>query len=265
MENREVRFTANDNSEIRAHLALPGSRTAGAGVIVIQEIFGLTDFIRGVADRLAEQGYIALAPHLYSRKEQDSLFTQKNIMSAMMPMFSIPPEKRRDPAVMQEIIATAGETEKKILTDLMINRQSIEETMVHDLESTFEYLRTTHAPQKMGVIGFCMGGGLTFQVSTKKHFDASAVFYGANPRPLEGVATIKGAVLGIYAGEDGPINQGLPDLMKAIIEYKTNFEMKMYPGTHHAFFNHTGPAYNEAAAKDAWERTLRFFKHYLGD
>lgn len=264
MTSMDVRYKTYDGSEIRAHCAEPQNKEAGAGIIVIQEIFGLTDFIRGVADRLAEQGYIALAPHLFSRTEH-AQFTQKNIMGAMTPMFSVPPEKRKDPAVLQEILAKADETQKKIITDLMINRQKTEETMVHDLEYTYDYLRTAYRLQKVGVIGFCMGGGLTFQISKKKHFDASVVYYGANPRPLEGVANITGAVLGIYAGEDGPINQGLPDLMKAIIEYRTNFEMKLYPGTNHAFFNHTGPAYNEAASKDALERTLRFFKRYLGD
>lgn len=264
MEGREVQYKTFDDSQIRAHLALPQNKDAGAGIIVIQEIFGLTDFIRGVADKLAEQGYIALAPHLYSRKEQDALFTQKNIMSAMTPMFSVPPEKRKDPAVVQDILSRADDTQKKILTDLMVNRQKVEEKMVQDLEHTYDYLKTTYALRKMGVIGFCMGGGLTFQISTKKPFDASAVFYGANPRPLEGVANIKGAVLGIYAGEDGNINQGLPDLMKAVTGYKTNFEMKLYPGTHHAFFNHTGPAYNERASKDAWERTLKLFREHLG-
>lgn len=265
MDSRDVRYKTHDNSEIRAHLAVPEVKTKRAGIIVIQEIFGLTDFISGVADRLAGQGYIALAPHLYSRKDQDALFTQKNIMNAMTPMFSIPPEKRRDPSVLNEIMSKSDETQKKIITDLMINRHKVEENMLKDLESTYDFLKANYNVHKMGVIGFCMGGGLTFQISTIKPFDASAVYYGANPKPIEAVANIKGAVLGIYAGEDSSINQGLPELMKAIVEYKTNFEMKLYPGTHHAFFNHTGPSYNEDASQDAWERTLDLFKKYLGD
>ncbi len=265
MENRDVRYRTYDNSEIRAHLAVPEGKVTESGIIVIQEIFGLTDFIRGVAGRLAEQGYVALAPHLYSRKGQDELFTQKNIMNAMIPMFSIPPEKRKDPAVVEEILSKSDETQKRIITDLMVNRQKVEEKMIKDLEATYDYLKTNYKIRKMGVIGFCMGGGLTFQISTIKPFDASAVYYGANPRPIESVANIKGPVFGIYAGEDGNINQGLPELMKAVVEYKTDFEMKLYPGTHHAFFNHTGPAYNESASKDAWERTLNFFKKHLGD
>ncbi len=67
MDSRNVRYKTHDNSEIRTHLAVPEVKTKAAGIIVIQEIFGFTDFIRGVANRLAGQGYIALAPHLYSR------------------------------------------------------------------------------------------------------------------------------------------------------------------------------------------------------
>ncbi len=261
MAGKDIRYKTYDNSEIRAYLAVPEGEAPDSGIIVIQEIFGLTDFIRSVSERLAKQGYVALAPHLYSREE---LFTQKNILSAMTPMFSIPPEKRRDPNVLTEIMSRANETQKKILTDLMINRQKVEETMIKDLEHTYDYVKATYKLRRMGVIGFCMGGGLTFQISTRKPFDASAVYYGANPKPIEAVANIKGAVLGIYAGEDSNINQGLPDLMKAIAEYKTDFEMKLYPGTRHAFFNDTGPAYDERASKDAWERTLRLFKEHLG-
>ncbi len=118
----------------------------------------------------------------------------------MTPMFSIPPEKRRDPSVLNEIMSKSDETQKKIITDLMINRHKVEENMLKDLESTYNFLKANYNVHKMGVIGFCMGGGLTFQISTIKPFEASAVYYRANPKPIEAVANIKGAVPGDICG-----------------------------------------------------------------
>lgn len=94
--------------------------------------------------------------------------------------------------------------------------------------------------------------------------DASVIFYGSNPDPIDRVKNIKGAVMGIYGGVDKRINSGLPELVKAMAEYEKHFEMCIYPGAPHAFFNDTSPQnYREAAAKDAWERLLRFFNKNL--
>ncbi|MEM2662045.1 MAG: dienelactone hydrolase family protein, partial [Metallosphaera sp.] len=117
---------------------------------------------------------------------------------------------------------------------------------------------------KFGAIGFCMGGGLAFQLSTQVPLDATVVYYGRNPRTLEDIAKIKGPVLAHYAGEDSAINQGVPDMVRAMIQYKKELDMKIYPGTYHAFATEGGQVYNEAAAKDAWDRTVRFFTRVLG-
>ncbi|MEM1646676.1 MAG: dienelactone hydrolase family protein [Ignisphaera sp.] len=114
--------------------------------------------------------------------------------------------------------------------------------------------------KKVVAIGFCMGGGLAFQLATEVPLDGVIVFYGRNPQPIEAVSKIKGPILGIYAGEDPPINAGLPDLISAIVKYKKDFEMKIYPNAYHAFFNDTRPVYNREAALDAWERVKAFLR-----
>lgn len=117
--------------------------------------------------------------------------------------------------------------------------------------------------ERMGVTGFCLGGGLAYQISTMFPFSAAVAFYGANPKPLEAVANIAGPVLGIYAGEDDRVNSGLPAIVESMIKYKKTFEMKLYRGVQHAFFNETMPTYDKSAAGDAWEKALSFFNKYL--
>jgi carboxymethylenebutenolidase len=94
-------------------------------------------------------------------------------------------------------------------------------------------------------------------------FSAVVSFYGANPKPLEAVAKIAGPVLGIYAGEDDWVNSGVPAIVESMIKYKKTFEMKLYRGVQHAFFNETMPTYDKSAAEDAWQKALSFFNKYL--
>ena len=262
----EISYNTFDGTQVKAFVARPSDEKKHPAIIVIQEIWGLTNFLKSVASRLAEEGFVAMAPHLYSRKDHIDLYTEENIMDAMRPMWSLPPEKRRDQNAIKELLAKSSDTSKKIINDLMFNRQSFEETMAKDLIDGHKFLKNRpYTNGKMGVVGFCMGGGLSFQVSTMVPFDATVVYYGANPKNLDDISKLKGPVFGIYAGEDGPINAGLPELIPAILKHKKSFEMKIYPNTQHAFFNHTGLAYDEKAAKDVWPLTVKFFSHNLGD
>ena len=89
-------------------------------------------------------------------------------------------------------------------------------------------------------------------------------FYGSNPDPIDKVKNIKGAVMGIYGGMDKRINSGLPELVRAMEEYEKPFELCIYPGAPHAFFNDTSQKnYRESAAKEDWERLLTFFTKNL--
>jgi carboxymethylenebutenolidase len=117
--------------------------------------------------------------------------------------------------------------------------------------------------ERLGITGFCLGGGLTYQLATEYPFNAAVPFYGANPKPLESVAKIRGPVFGVYAGEDQRITSGVPALVESMIAHKKTFQMKIYQGTQHAFFNETRPSYNKTAAEDAWAMTLAFFNKYL--
>jgi carboxymethylenebutenolidase len=160
---------------------------------------------------------------------------------------------------------TLPENDRKIINYFFTGREDAEKTMAQDLLCCINYVKNaeTVEPESLGITGFCLGGGLSYQLTTMYPFKAAAPFYGANPKPLEAVDKIKGSIFGIYAGEDQRITSGVPALVESMIKYKKTFQMKIYQGTQHAFFNETKPLYNKAAAEDAWTMTLAFFNKYL--
>lgn len=183
----------------------------------------------------------------------------------MTKIWTLPPEKRRDPKAMENLTKNLGEKERKVLELIFKGREKAEETMIKDLIETYRFMQTlpyVNGP-RIGGTGFCMGGGLIFQLATMTDLNAIVVFYGSNPKPIESVSKIKGKVLGLYAGEDLNINAGLPALIEQIVKNKKEFELKIYEGTLHAFFNDTRPTYNKAAAADAWNKALEFFNKNL--
>lgn len=265
IQEKEFTIKTHDGTDMRVFTASPEDGGDHPAVLVIMEIWGLTPFIRDVCRRLAEQGYETLAPHLYSRKDQVDVFTEENIMDAMRPFWGLPPEKRGDETAIQEILSKASDASKQIVDRIMFNRKDAERDMVKDLEAAYGYLFKGKSEENRGVVGFCLGGGLAFQLSTQVPFSASVIFYGANPRNIDDLANIKGSVLGLYAGEDGSINNGLPELLENVVKHKTDFEMKIYPGTYHAFFNHTSMSYSKEASDEAWKRVSEFYASHLGE
>ena len=209
------------------------SRPKGAGpfpaVIVIHENRGLNEHIRDVARRYAAEGFVALAVDQLSRKGGAA-------------SFGSPDEAR-------EAIGT--------LTD---------DQVVEDLDAVFEYLQSHAAVgrDRIGVVGFCWGGQRSFLYATANpNLKAAVVFYGSTP-PEEKLAQIQCAVLANYGETDTRITSRVPETAATMQRLGKTFDYKIYPGAAHAFFNDTGSNYNEAAAKDAWTRTLQFFRKQLG-
>jgi carboxymethylenebutenolidase len=141
----------------------------------------------------------------------------------------------------------------------------MEKQIAKDLLDCRSYLQSLDfvVSEKLGIMGFCLGGGLTYQLSTMYPFSASVPFYGSNPKPLGSVENISGPILAFYAGEDERINAGVASLVEAMVKYKKQFSLKLYKGAQHSFFNETRPSYNKEAASDAWESSLAFFNKNL--
>jgi carboxymethylenebutenolidase len=258
-----VKIRCQDGVELNAYLSRPADTSSHPAIIVIHEAWGLNDQIRGVARRYSEQGYVALAPHLFGRS--GDLLTEANIESVMKLMWTVPLEKRNDPGTIQGLMANATEQQKQVFTLFFLGREGMERAMLGDLVSCADYLRSSSHVQgdRIGVTGFCMGGGLAYQLAASYPIKAAVPFYGANPKPIESVAGISGAVLGIYAGNDARINAGIPQLLESMLRNNKDFGIRVFQGMEHAFFNETRPVYDPQRAAEAWKLALSFFNEHL--
>jgi carboxymethylenebutenolidase len=221
-----VEFAANGGTD-SGYLAIPRAGRGfqpGPGVIVIQEWWGLVDHIKDVCDRFANEGFVALAPDLYHGATTKSPDEAGKLMMAM----------------------NIDQAEK-------------------DLSGAVKYLLDHDAVtgEKVGVVGFCMGGALALYAASKNpNINACVVFYGIHPSVKPDLPNLQGPVMGNYAENDAFVT---PDSVRQLEQQLTTLgkqvDFKIYPGTDHAFFNDTRPeVYNAQAAADAWQRTIQFLR-----
>lgn len=208
------------------YLSIPDSGK-GPGVVVVQEWWGLVDHIKEVCDRFAAEGFVALAPDLYHGKTTKSPDEAGKLMMAMR----------------------IDEAER-------------------DLRAAADYLSTHDATtgEKVGVVGFCMGGALALYTATKNpKIGASVVFYGGHPNVKPDLPNLHAPVLAFYAGRDGFVTpESGRELDSKIKSLGKQIEVHIYPDTDHAFFNDTRPeVYNAEAAADTWRRTIDFLRQHL--
>ncbi|HEX7233550.1 MAG TPA: dienelactone hydrolase family protein, partial [Candidatus Binatia bacterium] len=145
-------------------------------------------------------------------------------------------------------------------------RKLDDDMITKDLTGGVNYLKGQSfvRANRIGVIGFCWGGGKALLFTTRnKDLSASVIYYGSNPANLEDVKNISAPVLGQYGGADERITSAVPKLDEAMKKYGKSFEYKVYPGAPHAFNSDGNASYREDAAKEAWSRTLEFFTAHL--
>jgi len=220
-----VSFQSN-GGETSGYLAAPKTGH-GAGVVVIQEWWGLVDHIKDVCDRFAAEGFVALAPDLYHGEIAKSPDEAGKMMMAL----------RIDEAA----------------KDL---KGAINYLLAHAATSS----------SKVGTVGFCMGGALSLYAASKnENVGACVVFYGGHPNVKPDLPNLKSPVLGIYGERDRSVSpEVVHELERNLTELGKSFEYHIYPGADHAFFNDTRPAvYNAEAAADAWTRTVSFLRANL--
>ena len=216
-----------DGDTLSAYLARPAEKGPFPVVLVCHENRGLTPHIQDVTRRLAQAGYVALAVDLLSRQGGTEAVGSGNVPGALG---NISPDQ-----------------------------------FVQDFLSGWRYLQDQPFAQaeRVGMMGFCFGGGVTWLVATKfPALKAAVPYYGPHP-PAADVPGINAPVLAIYAGRDQRINQGIPAIEAAMAQSNKIYENVIYPDTDHAFNNDTGSRYAPDAAMDAWERTLKWFEKYL--
>ena len=166
-----------------AYLSRPGDSVGPyPAIIVIHEVWGLNEQIKGVTRRCANEGFAAIAPNLFTR--YSDLLTEKNVAKAMIPLFSMPREKRNDPTAIQELMKNMSETDRKVMNFFVSGREAFEKVMANDLISCTDYLQNLDfvTKERIGVTGFCLGGGLAYQVSTMFPFAAGGCVLWCEPK-----------------------------------------------------------------------------------
>jgi len=213
---------------IRAYVAYPERKTKAPAVIVIHEIFGLTDWEPKVADRLAKEGFIAILPDLLSSK------------------YGITPA---DPDSGRKLI---GQLEPERVTA--------------DLNAVYAYVNGLPAVAKdqIGTIGFCWGGGQSFRYATNNpKLRAAVVAYGPAPDTAD-LKKIQAPVLGIYGENDERINASLPMVTAEMQSAGKTFTSEVYPGTGHGFLKPGRQGSDGPQVEKAWARILEFYRARLG-
>ncbi len=211
---------------IKGYLVKPAGATGPLpSVVVVHENRGLNPYIEDVARRVAAAGFMALAP------------------DGLTPLGGYP--------------GTDDEGKE-------MQKQLDPVKLAEDFFAAFEHLRDHDASSgKIGVVGFCYGGGISNAMAVRYQELAAAVpFYGRQPA-AEDVPQIQAPLLLHYAGLDQRINEGWPAYEAALKKHGKDYIAHIYPDVNHGFHNDTTPRYDEAAAKLAWDRTIAFFDEKL--
>ncbi len=226
-----VTIRTGPQDSVRAWVVYPERKTKAPVVLVVHEIFGLTPWIRNVADQLAAEGFLAVAP---------DLLTMKNLSGF--------------PDSVDRQAATAA---IRTLQSADVQRQ---------LRAAADYaMSLPAATKKYGIVGFCWGGAASFQhAASSPGLGASVVYYGAPP--AGGVATVSAPVLGLYGANDARINATIPATDSAMKAAGKIYAYHIYEGAGHGFLRQQSGlnGANAAATAKAWPETLAWFRKHLG-
>jgi carboxymethylenebutenolidase len=234
-----TQYPSQDGTQINGYFSRPVAAGRYPGVVVIMEAFGLVDHTKDVARRFAEQGYLALAPDMYTREGSPD---PSNMDQVIKTMFSVPDAQA-----------------------------------VADLEGALTYLkRLPDSNGKAGAIGFCSGGRYTLILACKsRNVDAAIDSAGGfiiqdqhTPErpvsPIDMIPTLSCPLLALFGEEDpNPSPAHAARLQEELDKHGKTYEFRMYRNAGHAFFADYRPSYRPAAAQDMWHRVLVFYEQYL--
>jgi len=234
-----IQYPSQDGTQINAYLSRPAAAGRYPGVVVIMEAFGLIEHIQDVARRFAEQGYIAVAPDMYTREGSPD---PSNMDSVFKTMFAVPDTQA-----------------------------------VADLEGAITYIkRLPDSNGKVGAIGFCSGGRYALILGCQStNVDAAVDSAGGfilqdqqTPQrpvsPIEMIPTLSCPLLGLFGEEDpNPSPAQAVRMQEELDKHGKTYEFRMYRHAGHAFFADYRPSYRAAAAQDMWHRVLVFYDQYL--
>jgi carboxymethylenebutenolidase len=260
--------------ERTGYLAIPERAIVVPGVLVLQEIWGVDAHIQDVTRRLAGAGYAALAPDLFApagtrpdalaeaRCAETQAFLNRTGLNAWT-----------DHALREAALAALPADQSARISETIAAFQHIldpggpgMEPMLPIVADAARHLCETFVPtrgQKLGAIGFCMGGGVAARAACRApSVTATVMFYGPPP-PDEELPQLAGPILALHASHDARLVPTIAPLAGKLAKLGKSYESKIYEGAQHAFFNDGRPSYHAGAARDAWARTLMFFNAHL--
>jgi len=221
------------SDSLRAWVVYPERRDKAPVVVVLHEIYGLSTWIRGVADQLAADGYIAVAPDLLSGK------------------YTLAP----------------GDTITQAQASALIRTLAADDVQ-RDITRSAEYgMSLPAAKPQFGVVGFCWGGSTSFSTAVRAHpkLKGSVVYYGTSPSVAE-LGSVRAPVLGLYGENDARVNATIAAADSAMKALKKPFDPVILVGAGHGFLRQQDGqnGANMTATQNAWPRTLSFFRKTLG-
>ena len=269
-DNEWVRF--GDARERVGFAAWPARATAPLpAIIVIQEAWGVDGHIEDLTIRFAKAGYLALAPDLFAENGERPEALSKVRMKALKEFLNqLPPTAWGDPKARDDAFARLAEPRR---TELAESFATVFGTLLPHIDSyvpklveATNYLRSEHPLSrgaKVGSVGYCMGGTLSARLAcADANLGAAVIYYGSAP-PGGEVAKIACPLLGLYGALDARVSAGIPEFAATMQRHQKSYEYHVYEGAYHAFFNDTRPSYNAKASRDAFARTLDFFRRVL--
>ena len=227
-----VMVPAGPGDSVRAWVVYPERRDRAPVVLVVHEIFGLTGWIRGVADQLAADGFVAVAPDLLSGK-------------------GVPTGPDGDP------VRDSATAAIRTLDAAAVQRR---------LDATARFAMALPAAQpRYGIVGFCWGGGVSFAHAVHAPgLGASVVYYGTSPSAAA-LANVRAPVLGLYGENDARVNATIPPADSAMRALGKTYRHEIFPGAGHGFLRQQDGqnGANLQAARAAWPLTIQWFRRYL--
>lgn len=219
----ETTTVSNYFENSKGYLAKPSVEGQYPGVIMIHEFWGLNDNVKQMAEKLASHGYVVFAVDLYDGK-----------------------------------VGTTADEARQL-------RSSFEQSQwTENMNSAVAYIEENHSTSSLGSIGWCFGGGQSLQLALHNNMDATIIYYGQLVTDAEDLSKINWPVLGIFAELDNGIPpETVNEFEMSLDELGIDNEIHIYPGVNHAFANPSGDRYAPEESKDAWQKTLSFFKKNL--
>lgn len=225
---QQVDYATLDGTKVSGYMAKP-TKAEGKlpGLIVIQEWWGLNDNIRKMTDRLAGEGYVALAVDLYEGEVAEK------------------PEKARE---------------------LMQKAMGNKERLGKNLQQAYDFVADESGAEPVGVIGWCFGGGWSLQTALMMpdKIDATVIYYGQLVTDEEKLKAINSPIIGFFGSEDSAIPPKQVETFEETLKgLDKTVETHVYQGANHAFANPSGERYDAEAATDAWKKTVTFLNKHL--